>query len=118
MFLSSNYSSQSIRRSECPKGLEPADRRSQVSVNLTRRVENYPVSSCTSLSSLHCYQYSCWNPYFYLVNGTNVDSGALRFKGGKKEKKNSGPDFKIALAFYVLVGYSYLSFQDRSYSDM
>ncbi|XP_027086125.1 plant UBX domain-containing protein 4-like [Coffea arabica] len=33
---------ESIRRSECPKELEPADRRSQVSVNLTRREENYP----------------------------------------------------------------------------
>ncbi|KAL3521915.1 hypothetical protein ACH5RR_014749 [Cinchona calisaya] len=33
---------ESIRKSECPKELEPADRRSPVTVNLTRREENYP----------------------------------------------------------------------------
>jgi len=35
---------QSIKKSECPKELEPADRRSSVNVNLIRRNENYPVS--------------------------------------------------------------------------
>lgn len=34
----------SIRRSECPKELEPADRRSSVHVNLIRRDENFQVS--------------------------------------------------------------------------
>lgn len=34
---------QSIRKSECPKELEPADRRSSVHVNLIRRNENCPV---------------------------------------------------------------------------
>ncbi|XAR65692.1 hypothetical protein NMG60_11009881 [Bertholletia excelsa] len=33
---------ESIRKSECPKELEPADRRSSVHVNLIRRDENYP----------------------------------------------------------------------------
>ncbi|OMO76897.1 hypothetical protein CCACVL1_15356 [Corchorus capsularis] len=33
---------ESIRKSECPKELEPADRRSAVHVNLIRRDENYP----------------------------------------------------------------------------
>ncbi|KAL6010923.1 Plant UBX domain-containing protein 4 [Asimina triloba] len=33
---------ESIKRSECPKELEPADRRSAVHVNLIRRNENYP----------------------------------------------------------------------------
>ncbi|XP_073001342.1 plant UBX domain-containing protein 4-like [Typha latifolia] len=33
---------ESIRKSECPKELEPAGRRSAVSVNLIRREENYP----------------------------------------------------------------------------
>ncbi|XP_077224169.1 plant UBX domain-containing protein 4-like [Tasmannia lanceolata] len=33
---------ESIRKSECPKELEPADRRSQVHVNLVRRNENCP----------------------------------------------------------------------------
>ncbi|KAK6932780.1 UBX domain [Dillenia turbinata] len=33
---------ESIRKSECPKELEPADRRSSVHVNLIRRNENYP----------------------------------------------------------------------------
>nr|XP_007147682.1 hypothetical protein PHAVU_006G145600g [Phaseolus vulgaris]ESW19676.1 hypothetical protein PHAVU_006G145600g [Phaseolus vulgaris] len=32
----------SIKKSECPKELEPADRRSSVNVNLIRRNENYP----------------------------------------------------------------------------
>ncbi|KAL9392847.1 hypothetical protein Peur_016767 [Populus x canadensis] len=32
----------SIRKSECPKELEPADRRSSVHVNLTRRDQNCP----------------------------------------------------------------------------
>ncbi|WRX25847.1 UBX domain - like 10 [Theobroma cacao] len=36
--------SESIRKSECPKELEPADRRSAVHVNLIRRDENCPVS--------------------------------------------------------------------------
>jgi hypothetical protein len=35
---------QSIKKSECPKELEPADRRSAVNVNLIRRNENYRVS--------------------------------------------------------------------------
>ncbi|KAK7320530.1 hypothetical protein VNO77_30083 [Canavalia gladiata] len=33
---------ESIKNSECPKELEPADRRTAVHVNLTRREENYP----------------------------------------------------------------------------
>ncbi|KAK7300384.1 hypothetical protein RJT34_11228 [Clitoria ternatea] len=33
---------ESIKKSECPKELEPADRRTSVHVNLTRREENYP----------------------------------------------------------------------------
>ncbi|XP_052201302.1 plant UBX domain-containing protein 4 [Diospyros lotus] len=33
---------ESIRKSECPKELEPADRRSSVHVNLIRRDENFP----------------------------------------------------------------------------
>lgn len=35
---------QSIRKSECPKELEPADRRAPVHVNLVRKEGNYPVS--------------------------------------------------------------------------
>jgi len=35
---------QSIRKSECPKELEPADRRASVHVNLIRRNEKCPVS--------------------------------------------------------------------------
>nr|GEW42050.1 homeobox protein shoot meristemless-like isoform X3 [Tanacetum cinerariifolium] len=35
----------SIRKSECPRELEPADRRSSVHVNMIRRDENYPVVS-------------------------------------------------------------------------
>ncbi|CAL0315806.1 unnamed protein product [Lupinus luteus] len=33
---------ESLRKSECPKELEPADQRTSVHVNLTRRDENYP----------------------------------------------------------------------------
>ncbi|KAL0310747.1 UNVERIFIED_CONTAM: Plant UBX domain-containing protein 4 [Sesamum angustifolium] len=33
---------QSIKKSECPKELQPADRRTAVHVNLVRRDENYP----------------------------------------------------------------------------
>lgn len=33
---------ESIKKQECPKELEPVDRRSSVHVNLTRRDENYP----------------------------------------------------------------------------
>ncbi|MED6169572.1 hypothetical protein PIB30_022512 [Stylosanthes scabra] len=33
---------ESIKRSECPRELEPADRRTTVHVNLTRKDENYP----------------------------------------------------------------------------
>ncbi|XP_054778024.1 plant UBX domain-containing protein 4-like [Prosopis cineraria] len=33
---------ESIKKSECPKELEPADRRSSVNVNLIRRTEKYP----------------------------------------------------------------------------
>ncbi|RVX07920.1 Plant UBX domain-containing protein 4 [Vitis vinifera] len=38
---------ESIRKSECPKELEPADRRSSVHVNLIRRDENCPESEKT-----------------------------------------------------------------------
>lgn len=38
------FSLQSIRKSECPKELEPADKRASVHVNLIRRDENCPVS--------------------------------------------------------------------------
>lgn len=34
---------QSIKKSECPKELEPTDRRASVRLNLTRREEDYPV---------------------------------------------------------------------------
>lgn len=34
---------QSIKRSECPRELEPADRRTVVNVNLFRRLEDYRV---------------------------------------------------------------------------
>ncbi|KAA8526539.1 hypothetical protein F0562_008258 [Nyssa sinensis] len=34
---------ESIRKSECPKELEPTDRRTAVHVNLTRKEENYPL---------------------------------------------------------------------------
>ncbi|MCH94918.1 UBA and UBX domain-containing protein [Trifolium medium] len=34
--------SQGIKKSECPKELEPTDRRTSVRLNLTRRDENYP----------------------------------------------------------------------------
>ena len=48
-YLLSRYlSMQSIRKSECPKELEPADRRSSVHVNLIRRDENCPVIKSTS----------------------------------------------------------------------
>lgn len=43
---------QSIKKQQCPKELEPADRRSSVHVNLTRRDENYPVSSFILSSSV------------------------------------------------------------------
>ncbi|CAI8586541.1 unnamed protein product [Vicia faba] len=33
---------ESIKKSECPKELEPADRQTAVRLNLTRRNENYP----------------------------------------------------------------------------
>jgi len=36
-------SMQSMKKSECPKELEPTDRRTSVRLNLTRRDENYPV---------------------------------------------------------------------------
>ena len=42
---------QSIRKSECPKELEPADRRSSVHVNLVRRDQKCPVSLFLSLFS-------------------------------------------------------------------
>jgi len=50
---------QSITRSECPKELEPADKRAQVRVNLIRRDENYPVSaySVPSLIPVKCLRF-------------------------------------------------------------
>lgn len=45
---------QSIRKSECPKELEPADRRSSVHVNLIRRNENCPVCPFLQQSSFSC----------------------------------------------------------------
>nr|TKS05712.1 hypothetical protein D5086_0000130170 [Populus alba] len=41
----------SIRKSECPKELEPADRRSSVHDNLTRRDQNCPAWGCSELSA-------------------------------------------------------------------
>ncbi|KAF5474867.1 hypothetical protein F2P56_006723 [Juglans regia] len=41
-YIFGDISMQSIRKSECPKELEPADRRSSVHVNLIRRNENCP----------------------------------------------------------------------------
>lgn len=48
---------QSIRKSECPKELEPADRRSSVHVNLIRRNENCPVCPFFQQSSFSCCSY-------------------------------------------------------------
>lgn len=42
-FMINFMSIQSVKNSECPKELEPADRRTSVHVELTRRDENYPV---------------------------------------------------------------------------
>nr|XP_034926996.1 plant UBX domain-containing protein 3-like [Populus alba] len=42
---------ESIRKSECPKELEPADRRSSVHDNLTRRDQNCPAWGCSELSA-------------------------------------------------------------------
>ncbi|MBA0627569.1 hypothetical protein Godav_005068 [Gossypium davidsonii] len=44
---------QSIRKSECPKELESADKRSSVHVNLIKRNEKYPVSLCFQ----HCIEF-------------------------------------------------------------
>ncbi|KAL2973436.1 hypothetical protein AAZX31_14G045000 [Glycine max] len=44
---------ESIKKSECPKELEPADRRTAVHVNLTRRDEDYPVFPFLFSSFLH-----------------------------------------------------------------
>jgi len=41
MILQMPHFLESIKKSECPKELEPADRRSAVNVNLIRRNENY-----------------------------------------------------------------------------
>lgn len=46
---------QSIKKSECPKELEPADRRTSVHVNLIRRNENCPVSPL--LMIYHCFTF-------------------------------------------------------------
>ncbi|XP_024960813.1 plant UBX domain-containing protein 4-like [Cynara cardunculus var. scolymus] len=41
---------ESIRKSECPRELEPADRRSSVNVNLIRRDENHPEVVATQVA--------------------------------------------------------------------
>ena len=46
---------QSIKKSECPKELEPEDRRSSVNVNLIRRTENYRVSFLFELFGLSLF---------------------------------------------------------------
>ena len=51
----SYFQLQSIRKSECPKELEPADRRSSVHVNLIRREENCPVSPLFFLNYMYVF---------------------------------------------------------------
>lgn len=43
--LFTHIAMQSIRKSECPKELEPADRKTAVHVNLMRKEEDFSVSS-------------------------------------------------------------------------
>lgn len=52
-----NIIMQSIKKSECPKELEPADRRSSVHVNLIRRNENCPVSSLLMIYCLFFFEH-------------------------------------------------------------
>lgn len=62
---------QSIRKSECPKELEPEDRRTSVRVNLTRREEDCPVHPYSSITNepqvmlLKPYP-SWWQSFSYL----------------------------------------------------
>lgn len=49
---------QSIKKSECPKELEPEDRRSSVNVNLIRRNENYRVSFLFELFGLSLFNFT------------------------------------------------------------
>lgn len=51
---------QSIKKSECPRELEPADRRTAVHVNMMRRDEDYPVSSSYILQISCIFLFSCF----------------------------------------------------------
>lgn len=55
---------QSIKKSECPKELEPTDRRTSIRINLTRRDEDYPVCLLFIFSSALNVFYLCI--YFYI----------------------------------------------------
>lgn len=57
-------SMQSIKKSECPKELEPTDRRTSIRINLTRRDEDYPVCLLFIFSSALNVFYLCI--YFYI----------------------------------------------------
>lgn len=43
---------QSIRKSECPKEFQLADKRAEVHLNLTRKEESYTVSQCLNVGFL------------------------------------------------------------------
>lgn len=51
---------QSIKKSECPRELEPADRRTAVHVNMMRRDEDYPVSSSYILRIFCIFLFLCF----------------------------------------------------------
>jgi hypothetical protein len=59
---------QSIKKSECPKELEPADKKSSVNVNLIRRNENYRVSFLSEFFGLYLSNlWSVWIDLFEFI---------------------------------------------------
>jgi hypothetical protein len=59
---------QSIKKSECPKELEPADKKSSVNVNLIRRNENYRVSFLSVFFGLYLSNlWSVWIDLFDFI---------------------------------------------------
>jgi hypothetical protein len=59
---------QSIKKSECPKELESADKKSAVNVNLIRRNENYRVSFLSEFFGLYLSNlWSVWIDLFDFI---------------------------------------------------
>jgi hypothetical protein len=75
---------QSIKKSECPKELEPADKKSSVNVNLIRRNENYRVSFLSEFFGL--YLSNLWSVWIDLLTLSTDKSTCEMFKRAYENK--------------------------------